>query len=265
MTLDPQTWPTPVPIAHRGSRLLWPENTMESFSGAVEMGYRHIETDLHITGDGILVCVHDHTVDRTTEGSGDVSAHTFDEIRALDAGYRHGSRDGYTFRGKGITIPSLEQVVTDLPDVSLVVDLKIDGLARPFADLIDNLGIGDRLIVGGFSDDRINEFREITGGRVPTSTGTALSRIWVLASRVGRGGGGDASALQLPTQIRGVRVIDEKLLRSAHEAGLQVHVWTVNDVDEMRRLLDLGADGLVTDRPDLLKSLLVERGEWNDR
>ncbi len=87
----------------------------------------------------------------------------------------------------------------------------------------------------------------------------------MLASRVGRGGGGDASALQLPTQIRGVRVIDEKLLRSAHEAGLQVHVWTVNDVHEMRRLLDLGADGLVTDRPDLLKSLLVERGEWLDR
>ena len=138
---------------------------MESFSGAFEMGYRHIETDLHITRDGILVCVHDHTVDRTTEGSGDVSAYTFDEIRTLDAGYRHGSRDGYTFRGKGIAIPSLEQVVTDLPDVSLVVDLKIDGLARPFADLIDRLGIGDRLVVGGFSDDRINEFREITGDR----------------------------------------------------------------------------------------------------
>ncbi len=265
MTLDPQTWPIPVPIAHRGSRLLWPENTMESFSGAFEMGYRHIETDLHITSDGILVCVHDHTVDRTTEGSGDVSAYTFDEIRALDAGYRHGSRDGYTFRGKGIAIPSLEQVVTDLPDVSLVVDIKIDGLARPFADLIDRLGIRERLVVGGFSDDRINEFREITGGRVPTSTGPALSRMWVLASRVGRGGGGDASALQLPTQIRGVRVIDEKLLRSAHEAGLQVHVWTVNDVHEMTKLLDLGADGLVTDRPDLLKSLLVERGEWIDR
>jgi len=265
MTLDRQIWSPPVPIAHRGSRLLWPENTMESFSGAFEMGYRHIETDLHITSDGVIVCVHDHTVDRTTEGSGEVSDHTFDEVRTLDAGYRHGGRDGFTFRGKGIAIPSFEQVVTDFPDVSLVVDLKIDGLARPLADLVDRLGIHDRIIVGGFSDDRLNEFREVSGGRVPTSTGPALSRMWVLASRVGRGGGGDASALQLPTQIRGVRVVDEKLLRSAHQAGLQVHVWTVNEVQEMKRLLDLGVDGLVTDRPDILKSLLVERGEWIDR
>ena len=238
---------------------------MESFSGAVDMGYRHIETDLHITSDGVVVCVHDPTVDRTTGGSGEVSAYTLEEILALDAGYRHGSREGFTFRGKGIEIPTLEQVVTDFPDVFLVVDLKIDGLARPFADLIDRLGLQDRLIVGGYSDDRINEFREVTGGRVPTSSGPTLSRMWVLASRVGRGGGGEASALQLPTQIRGVRVVDEKLLQSAHDAGLQVHVWTVNDVKEMERLLDLGVDGLVTDRPDVLKSLLIDREQWIDR
>lgn len=265
MALDPGIWPTPVAIAHRGSRLLWPENTMESFSGAFEMGYRHLETDLHITGDGVLVCIHDHTVDRTTDGSGDVSSFTLKELQALDAGYRHRSREGFGFRGKGITVPSFSQVATDLGDVSLIVDLKIDGLAQQFADLIDELGIHERLIVGSFSDERLDEFREATGGRVATSTGTALSRMWVLASRVGKGGGGEASALQLPTQIRGVRVVDEKLVQSAHDAGLHVHVWTVNDVDEMERLLDLGVDGLVTDRPDHLKTLLKERGEWNGR
>jgi glycerophosphoryl diester phosphodiesterase len=238
---------------------------MRSFAGAVEMGYRHLETDLHITGDGVLVCIHDHTVDRTTDGSGEVSSFTFEELQALDAGYRHGSRKGFSFRETGITVPSFSQVATDLGDVSLVVDLKIDGLVQPFADLIDELGIHDRLIVGSFSDERLDEFREATGGRVATSTGPTLSRMWVLASRVGRGGGGEASALQLPTQIRGVRVVDEKLVRSAHDAGLQVHVWTVNDVDEMKRLLDVGVDGLVTDRPDRLRILLIERGEWSGR
>ena len=227
------------------------------------MGYRHLETDLHMTSDGILVCIHDHTVDRTTEGSGAVSSFTFEELQAFDAGYRHLSRDGFEFRGKGITIPSFSQVVTDLEDVSLVVDLKIDGLAHPFADLIDEHEIHDRLIVGGFSDERLEEFRQATGGRVATSSGPTLSRIWVLASRVGRGGGGQASALQLPTQIRGVRVVDDRLVRSAHDAGIQVHVWTINNVEEMERLLDLGVDGLVTDRPDRLKALLIERGEWS--
>ncbi len=263
MSLDPQIWPTPVAIAHRGSRLLWPENTMEAFSGAFEMGYRHLETDLHMTSDGVLVCIHDHTVDRTTGGSGEVSSFTFDELQTLDAGYRHGDREGFGFRGKGITIPSFFQVVTDLADVSLVVDLKIEGLAQPLADLIEELSNHERLIVGGFSDERLDEFRKVTGGSVATSTGPTLSRMWVLASRVGRGGGGEASALQLPTQIRGVRVVDEKLVRSAHDAGLQVHVWTVNDTNEMERLLNIGVDGLVTDRPDLLKTVLTGRGEWS--
>ncbi|HET9258491.1 MAG TPA: glycerophosphodiester phosphodiesterase family protein, partial [Acidimicrobiia bacterium] len=93
-------------------------------------------------------------------------------------------------------------------------------------------------------------------------TGPALARLWVLASRVGRSGGGDAAALQLPTHMRGVRVVDEKLVNVAHAAGLQVHVWTVNEETEMHRLLDIGVDGLITDRPDRLKNVLETRGEW---
>ena len=97
-----------------------------------------------------------------------------------------------------------------------------------------------------------------------TSTGSTLSRLWVLASRVGRGVRGEAAALQLPARIRGVRVVDERLVAAAHAAGLQVHVWTVNEPAEMRRLLDLGVDGVITDRPDLLKEVLIERGEWSE-
>lgn len=262
MTLDPARWHPPVPIAHRGSRLLWPENTDVSFQGAYDLGFRHFETDLHLTADGALVCFHDDTVDRTTDGTGPVDGLTLAELQQLDAGYRHRTVEGFSFRGAGVKVPTLEWLLTTFPDTSLVLDMKTDGLAGPLAALVDDLNAYERLIVGSFSDERLTEFREITDGRVPVSSGSALSRLWVLASRVGRGVAGDASALQLPTHMRGVRVIDEKLVDAAHDAGLQVHVWTVNERSEMSRLLDMRVDGLVTDRPDILKELLTERGEW---
>lgn len=262
MTLDPERWRTPVPIAHRGSRVLWPENTETSFRGAYELGYRHFETDLHLTADEVLVCFHDPTVDRTTNSSGRVEHLTVDDLQSLDAGYRHGTPDGFTFRDNGATVPTLQWLLTQFPDVSVVVDLKSDGLAVPLAALIDDLDAHDRLIVGSFSGRRLAEFREVTDGRVATSAGPMTARLWVLASRVGLGVSTEASALQLPTSTRGMRVVDRRLVNAAHRSGLQVHVWTVNTRSEMERLLDIGVDGLITDRPDLLKDLLIERGEW---
>lgn len=242
---------------------MWPENTNVSFQGAYDLGCRHLETDLHLTADGVLVCFHDDTVDRTTDGSGPVDGFTLSQLQALDAGYRHRTADGFAFRGQGVEVPTLEWLLTTFPDTSVVADMKVDGLAEPLAALVDELDAYDRLIVGSFSDARLTHFREITDGRVPVSSGPALSRLWVLASRMGRGVAGDASALQLPTQMRGVRVVDDKLVGAAHEAGLQVHVWTVNEPSEMTRLLDMGVDGLVTDRPDILKEILVEREQWH--
>ena len=262
MTLDLQRWQPPVPIAHRGSRLLWPENTMLGFQRVYDLGFRHFETDLHLTSDGVLVCFHDDVVERTTDGTGAVSALTLAELQALDAGYRHAESGSYPFRGQGIAVPTLEEVLEEFPDVGLVVDMKATGLAEPLAQLVDQLGVGDRLIVGSFSDERLEVFRELTSGQVATSTGPMAARMWLLSSRVGRGGGGNADALQVPTQLRGVRVVDKKLVRAAHDAGLQVHVWTVNDTDEMIRLLDLDVDGLISDRPDLLKDVLVGRDQW---
>jgi glycerophosphoryl diester phosphodiesterase len=235
---------------------------MEAFSGAVALGYRHLETDLHLSRDGILVCLHDPTLDRTTDGSGAVSEMTFAELSKLDAGYRHRDANGASFRGKGIRIPSLEEAVLAFPEAAFVVDLKAERLVDPLYDLIDRLGLHDRLIVGSFSDRRLEEFRAVAGSRVATSTGAALSRSWVLASRVGRGVRCDARALQLPRRSRGVRVIDRRLVHAAHSLGLQVHVWTVNRPVEMTELLDLGVDGIITDRPDLLKEVLLERGVW---
>lgn len=263
MKLDPDRWRAPVAIAHRGSRVLWPENTDTSFRGAYELGYRHFETDLHRTADDVLVCFHDPTVDRTTEGSGRVESLTLEQLQSLDAGFRHGTVDGYSYRDRGVTVPTLRWVLETFPDVSVVVDMKCDGLAGLLADLIEELEAHDRLIVGSFADDRLLEFQGLTGGRVPVSSGPALARMWVLASRVGRGAGGDVAALQLPSRMRGVRIVDEKLVAVAHKSGLQVHVWTVNDHGEMRSLLDIGVDGLITDRPDRLKEILIERGQWS--
>jgi glycerophosphoryl diester phosphodiesterase len=258
-----ENWSPPVAIAHRGSRLLWPENTMEAFSGAVSLGYNHVETDLHLTRDGTLVCLHDHTVDRTTDGSGLVSELDFEELTRLDAGYRHSSTEGPAFRGKGIRVPSLEEAVLTFPGVAFVVDLKTENLVGPLIELIDRLGLHDRLIVGSFSDRRLDEFRALAGDRVATSTGAALSRSWVFASRMGRGVRCDAVALQLPRRSRGLRVVDSRLVAAAHDRGLQVHVWTVNHPGEMTELLDLGVDGIITDRPDLLKEVMIERGTWD--
>lgn len=256
-------WRPPIAIAHRGSRILWPENTMEAFSEAVALGYRHMETDLHLTADGVLVCIHDHTVDRTTDGSGPVSGFDYDGLSSLDAGFRHGGTIGHPFRGRGIAVPTLEEVVLTFSDVSFVVDLKTDELVSPLVDLIDRLGLHDRLIVGSFSDTRLSEFRAASGNRVATSTGATSSRAWLFASRMRRGVTGEALALQLPRTTRGVRVVDRRLIDAAHSRGLQVHVWTVNHPGEMIELLDMGVDGLITDRPDLLKEVLVGRGEWS--
>jgi glycerophosphoryl diester phosphodiesterase len=260
MSLD--RWRPPTAIAHRGSRLLWPENTMEAFSNAIDLGCRHLETDLHVTADRVVVCIHDPTVDRTTESAGSVASLTYDELSTLDAGYRHRGSEGHLFRGMGVRVPTLEEVVVSFPDVSVVVDLKSEGVVGPLTDLVDRLGLHERLIVGSFSDSRLDEFRTASRGGVATSTGAALSRRWLLASRFGRVVRSEAAALQLPRRSRGVRVVTRPLIDLAHSVGLQVHVWTVNDPAEMEELLDLGVDAIITDRPDLLKEVLVSRGQW---
>jgi glycerophosphoryl diester phosphodiesterase len=254
--LDPDRWNPPLAIAHRGSRLLWPENTMVAFLGAIEMGARHLETDVRVSADGVVHCIHDVTVDRTTDASGLVSDLTSEEIRRLDAGFGHASPEGYRFRGSGAAIPTFEELITSFPDAHVVVDLKEDAVVEPMAHLVRRLNMGEQLVVGSFSDARLARFRDLTFGSVATSVGSMSARSWLMASRVGRGLSSRASALQLPLQSRGVRVVDRRLVDAAHASGLQVHVWTINDPAQMKELLDLGVDGLVTDRIDLLLELL---------
>lgn len=258
--------PYPHAIAHRGSRVLWPENTMVAFSGAFELGFWWLETDLHLTRDGVVVCFHDDTLERTTDATGPVIERTLAELKQVDAGYRFYSEGGYPYRGAGVKIPTLEEVVTTFPAVRVVVDLKQDGLEEPLADLIARLDLWDRLVVGSFSDERLQRFRVVTDYRVATSGGPEEIRRALSAAREGREiPDPEADALQVPSRYRGIRIITRDTVAAFKEKGYRVHVWTVNSPQQMHRLLDLGVGGLITDRPDLLRDVLRSRGVWARR
>lgn len=253
--------PRPFAIAHRGSKLIWPENTMMAFSHAHESGLRWLETDLHVSKDGHVVCIHDDTVDRTTNASGHVSKFTAAELGVLDAAFHFDVAGDRPYRDQGHGVPTLEDLVTEFDDCRLVVDLKQDGLAPVLWELIRRLDIADRVIVGSFSDRRLSEFRQISDGAVATSAGPrAVAR--ALAAAALTTPPLLADALQVPVSARGVPIVTARSVEKFHDAGYQVHVWTVNSSKQMHRLLDMGVDGIITDRPDALKAVMIERGVW---
>jgi len=240
----------PIRFAHRGSRVLWPENTMVAFQGAVDLGYRYLETDVHVSRDGRVVIFHDDTLERLTDGAGRFEHHDWDELRTLDAAYRFRPDDGYPLRGTGIGMPLLEEAVTTFPDQMFNIDLKQRGIASTVAAAVRRLGIEDRVMIGSFWDRRIRVFRREAPG-VATSAGPRE----VAAARFA-GLRGAADAYQVPERGSGLRVVTPRFIDGAHRNGKQVHVWTVDHPDDMRRLLGMGVDGIITDRPDVLNEVL---------
>jgi glycerophosphoryl diester phosphodiesterase len=251
----------PFGVAHRGSRILWPENTMIAFSEAVGLGFEWLETDLHLTSDGTLVCFHDGTLDRTTDRSGPVSAISDADLAVIDAGHHHAASEGYPYRGGDARIPTLEELVTSFPDVRVIVDLKQDGLTAPLWRLVEAHGLHDRLIIGSFSDRRLAEFRKISGGSVASSTGPVRSVAALAGAVMGRAPR-LADAVQFPRRLGPLHPLTARTVASFHRRGYQAHVWTVNEASEMHRFYDLGVDAVITDRPDLLRQVLIERGAW---
>jgi glycerophosphoryl diester phosphodiesterase len=254
--------PHPPAFAHRGGSLLWPENTMVAFRGAVEMGYRYIETDLHATRDGVLVLIHDDTLERTTDGSGFVWEHTLEQLKRFDAAY-HFSPDGgrtYPHRGQGVTVPTLEQALEAFPEVRINVEIKQEQppAVEAVVEFIEKRGLQERLLVASARDRVVNEFRRRSGGRVATSAAKAEALRFWLASRLRleRLLRIQYDALQVPARFASLTVVDRRFVEAAHKRSLQVHVWTVDEPGEMRRLLGLGVDGLMSDRPDLLREVV---------
>lgn len=249
----------PLRFAHRGSRKLWPQNTMAAFQGAVDLGYRYLETDVHVTRDGVVVLFHDDVLERLTDGAGKVADRLWEELLHLDAAYHFDPEAGHPLRGTGIRIPTLEEAATAFPELHFNLDLKQSAIEARIAAEIERLGLEDRVLIGSFHDVRIRRFRDLTGGRVATSAGPLEVAAAVLAARLGRPARGPADAFQVPERGGSIRIVGRRFVEAAHAGGKQVHVWTVDDPETMCRLLDLGVDGIVTDRPDLLNRVVEER------
>ncbi len=232
---------------------------MVAFQGAVDLGYRYLETDVHVSRDGEVVIFHDDRLERLTDGTGWVRERDWAELAGLDAAHHFDGAGGHPLRGTGVTIPLLEEAVRVFPDVQWNIDLKQAGIEAAVADLVDRLGLEDRVLIGSFHDGRIRRFRRLTGGRVATSAGPGEVAAALAAARLGRMPRGVADAYQVPERGGPMPVVTERFVRAAHRAGKQVHVWTVNDPAIMHRLLDLGVDGIVSDRPDLLNEVVEAR------
>ena len=251
----------PLVMAHRGGAGLWPENTMHSFERAVDLGVDVLETEIHSTADNILVLMHDSTVDRTTNGSGPISAFTLEELKTLDAGYNWSADGGQTFpfRGSGITVPTLEEAFTNLPTVRINIDIKQEkpSLLGSLCKTIRTFDMVDRVMVASFSSKVLKAFRRVCP-EVATSAGTGEVALFYTMNLVFLGGVYRSAfqAFQIPEHRSGLRVLTKRFVKTARGLNLAVHVWTINEIKDMQRLLDLGVDGIVTDYPDRLISLL---------
>lgn len=242
-------------FAHRGGafhpELEGLENTLAAFEHAVALGYRYLETDVHATRDGVLLAFHDHVLDRVTSSTGRVADMTYDDVRRALIGDRE-------------EIPTLEALLEAFPQARFNVDLKTSAAVAPLADLVRRTASHDRVCVGSFSDARVAAFRRLVDRPVATVcgprsvAGLRFAPTGTLARRL-RGPG---EALQVPHRLGPLGVVTAGLVHRAHGAGRPVHVWTVDDPDEMHALLDLGVDGLMTDRTDVLREVLVTRGQW---
>jgi glycerophosphoryl diester phosphodiesterase len=242
--------PGPIAFAHRGGADDFPENTMAAFGHAVGLGYRYLETDVHVTADGLLVAFHDDVLDRVTDRRGRIADLQWSEIRRA----RVGQGDH--------AVPLLEDVLTAWPDVRVNIDPKDDASVVPLVETLRRTQAFARVCVAAFSDRRLARFRRMTGGQVCTGMGPAeIGRLRV-ASIGGVAGPLGGACVQVPVRHGRLLLVDRRFVEGAHRRGLPVHVWTVDDEPEMERLLDLGVDGIMTDRPAVLKDVLERRRQW---
>jgi glycerophosphoryl diester phosphodiesterase len=228
------------------------ENSMSAFRRAVEEGYRYIETDVQATTDGVVVVQHDDVLDRTTDRRGVIARLPWSEVGKARVGGRE-------------PIPTLEAVLEELPAARLNVDVKADNAVGPVLRVLERCNAWDRVCLASFSDARLARLRRLAGPRLTTSMGPGtVFALWssgrwpVLGTRRFVRG----QMAQVPEQQGPLRVVDRRFVDGAHRLGLEVHVWTINTEERMRALLDLGVDGIVTDRPDLLRDVLKSRDAW---
>ena len=239
-----------IAMAHQGGGAEFPGNTMEAFAGAVSLGYRYVETDVHLSADGVIVICHDTTVDRTTDGTGAIRDLTWNELNQLSV------HDG----GR---LARLDEVLAAWPDLRINIDPKDDAVVAPLGDLLMETGAVNRVCVGAFSDARVRYFNERFGPRICTAMGPRAVGRLVLSSRGLWPHANFAQQLaQIPMTQNGIPVLSDRLINRAHELGISVHIWTIDSPTVMNTLLDRGVDGIITDAPSVLKSVLIGRDAW---
>ncbi len=243
--------PRPLAFAHRGGAAHYPENSWRAFEHAVSLGYSYLETDVHATADGVLVAFHDRTLDRVTDRAGRISELPHREIAAA----RIGGTD---------PIPRLEDLLGTWPEARFNIDVKDEPAVRPLPRVLERTAAWDQVCVTSFSPWRLAAVRRT----LPRPVCMATSPLGIAALRLG----GPRRFLAPGLRRRWVRcaqvpvnVATRSFLRRAHAAGLQVHVWTVNDQETMTSLLDLGVDGIMTDETAVLRDVLAARGQWHPR
>lgn len=222
---------------------------MPAFEGAMALGYTYVETDAHVTSDGVCLAFHDDRLDRVTDREGLIADLPYSEIRLARVDGRE-------------PIPLLDDLLGSYPDLRVNIDPKHDEAVEAVAEVIRRTGSIERVCLGSFSDARLDRLRAMLGPELCTSMGpkgVAKVRAGSFGLPTGRLPG---ACLQVPHRVKGVRLVDDRFVARAHAAGLQVHVWTIDDPDEMHELLDRGVDGIMTDRPAVLREVLESRGTW---
>ena len=244
-------------FAHRGGaghpELEGLENTMAAFRHAVSLGYDCLETDVHLSGDGVLFVFHDDVLDRVTDLTGAIAGLDLAEIRRALIGGRE-------------PVPTFAEMLEEFPSARFNIDIKAAAAAVPLADAILRHDAEHRVLVGSFSARVLRAFRQATGGRVATAAHPIEVAAWRLAPAPAARmlEGGDFGVFQVPARRGPFEIVTADFVRRAHGAGKHVHVWTVDDAAEMERLVDLGVDGIFTDRTDTLREVLEARGQWRE-
>ncbi|HEX7037099.1 MAG TPA: glycerophosphodiester phosphodiesterase [Pseudomonadales bacterium] len=255
--------PRPLVIAHQGGDGLRPSNTLLAFQHAVDLGVDVLELDVHLTRDDAVVVMHDETVDRTTDGHGALAEMTLAEVKALDAAFHWPYQgDERPYRGRGVRVPTLAEVAERFPEMRLLIEIKPDSAeaGRAVCRELDRLGATDRVLVASFHAAPLEAFR-LRCRTVPTSASEGEVRWFHIRYSFGLlwAGSTPMQAMQLPTEAGGRDLTDAGFLAAAHDRGLHIDYWTINEPARMRDLVARGADGIITDRPDLLLDVLERR------
>ena len=246
-------------LAHAGGIGLWPDNTLTAFRGSRDLGVDVLELDIQLSADSELVVIHDDTVDRTTDGSGPVSGFTLAELQELDAAANWAGPDGdFPYRGTGVYVPALQEVLEEFPDTPVNIELKSQDPLMPelTCGLVRELGRQESVMIASFHQEQLYRFRELCP-EVATSAGPEEVRNFLILNLLGLGRATrpQAEAFQVPVSQGGIPIVNRILARGLKQQNVRLEVWTINEPAEMRRLQQLGVTGLITDRPDLALEL----------